>query len=124
MTQCEKTVLVVDDVEANRYAVCRVLQHANYSTVEAGTGVEAVEQAHRYHPDAIVLDMNLPDQTGVATLKQLRAETDTALIPVLFLSSTSQSAFDRDQAEGLGASELISSLCCEFFPSSAKSLAL
>jgi CheY-like chemotaxis protein len=99
-----KTVLVVDDIAAHRYAVCRVLRSANYATIEAGWGVEAVEKAHQYHPDAVVLDMNLPDQSGLLTLKQLRSESDTAVIPVIFLSASAQSASDRDQAEAFGAS--------------------
>lgn len=99
-----KTILVVDDIEANRYVVCRVLRDANYSTVEAGTGVGAFEQARRCSPDAIVLDMNLPDQTGLTTLKQLRTEAQTASIPVMFLSATAQSSSDRQLAEAAGAS--------------------
>jgi CheY-like chemotaxis protein len=104
MPQKEKTVLVVDDLEANRYAVCRILPGANYITAEAATGSDAVEGARRLRPDAIVLDMNLPDQTGVTTLKQLRGEIQTAFIPVVFLSATAQSPCDRSHAEAAGAS--------------------
>lgn len=97
-----KTVLVVDDIEANRYIVCRVLRDANYTTLEAETGVDAVEQARNCLPDAIVLDMNLPDQTGLTTLKKLRTETQTGSIPVVFLSATAQSSSDRQLAEAAG----------------------
>jgi CheY-like chemotaxis protein len=69
--------LVVDDVAANRYAVSRVLQSANSATVEAATGQDAIEQALRVHPDAIILDMNMPDQDGLVTLKQLRDNHET-----------------------------------------------
>ena len=99
-----KTVLVVDDIQANRYIVCRILRGANYITVEAGTGIDACQQARRCRPDVILLDMNLPDQTGLTTLKQLRTETQTASIPVMFLSATAQSSSDRTLAEAAGAS--------------------
>ena len=97
-------MLVVDDTPANRYVVCRALQQGNYSTIEAATGQEALEKAQNHRPDAIVLDMNLPDQTGVMILQSLRELPDTKLIPVVFLSATSHSAFDRTQADALGAS--------------------
>ena len=90
-----KTILVVDDIAANLYVVCRIFHASNYETIEAMTGVDALNQACRFHPDAIVLDMNLPDQTGLITLKQLRAEPETASIPVVFLSAVAQSSSDR-----------------------------
>jgi CheY-like chemotaxis protein len=72
MPEIRKLVLVVDEVAANRHAVSRVLQSANYATVEAATGREAIDQPLRVHPDAIVLDMNMPEQDGLVTLQQLR----------------------------------------------------
>jgi CheY-like chemotaxis protein len=77
-----KTILVVDDIAANLYVVCRVLHASNYKTIEAMTGVDALDQACRFRPDAIILDMHLPDQTGLTTLKQLRTETKTSSIPL------------------------------------------
>jgi CheY-like chemotaxis protein len=100
----KKTVLVVDDTPTNRYVLCRWLHKAQYMTLEAATGAQALEQARRCRPDAIVLDMNLPDQSGATTLQQLRSEEETASIPVVMLSATAQSAFDCNQAEALGAS--------------------
>jgi CheY-like chemotaxis protein len=99
-----KTVLVVDDVESKRYVVCRILREANYQTVEAGTGTAAIQSARQHRPDAIVLDMNLPDQSGLVTLKQLRDSPETELIPVVFLSAEAQTQSDRTRAEALGAS--------------------
>ena len=99
-----KTVLVVDDFVTSRYATCRVLRQANYTTLEAGTASDAVLKAHQHHPDAIVLDVNLPDESGMAILKQLRNASDTKSIPVVFLTATAQTDFDRSKAEALGAS--------------------
>lgn len=104
MSETRRTILIVDDLPANRYIVCRMLKHAQYATIEAASGGEAIEKARRHRPDAIVLDMNLPDQNGVATLKKLRAHTETASIPVLILSADSHSAFDKNSAEAFGAS--------------------
>lgn len=104
MERLSRIVLVADDNSANRYIACRTLRQANFGTIEACLGREAVEQARRFRPDIIILDMNMPDQSGLTTLQQLRADSRTASIPVVFLSASAQSAFDRKQAEDLGAS--------------------
>lgn len=104
MAGTQQTVLVVDDIDAKRYVVCRMLQASDYATVEAATGRAAIKQARKHLPDAIVLDMNLPDQSGLITLQQLRDQKETALIPVVFLSAVAHSPSDRTRAEALGAS--------------------
>ena len=101
--ETQKTILVVDDLEATRYAICRILRNANYKTVEAASGRSAIQEASQARPDAIILDMNLPDQSGMVTLRQLRSTPETSSIPVLFLSAETQSAFARTQAEIAGA---------------------
>ena len=103
MTGLTRVVLVADDNEAARYITCRVLRDANFVTVEARWGQEAVEQAHCSRPDIIILDMNMPDQSGLTTLRQLRADPGTASIPVIILTAAAQSAFDRKYAEEFGA---------------------
>jgi CheY-like chemotaxis protein len=104
MPETGQTVLVVDDIEAKRYVVCRMLQASNFITLEAATGRAAFKQACKHRPDAIVLDMNLPDQSGLITLQQLRNQKETASIPVVILSAVAHSPSDRTRAEALGAS--------------------
>lgn len=95
------SALVANDNSTNRYIVCRILRQKNYNTIEARWGKEAVELARQFRPDIIVLDMNMPDQSGLVTFQQLRDDPRTASIPVVFLSAT---AFYTNQAEQLGAS--------------------
>ena len=104
MTRLTRVVLVADDNEAARYITCRALRHANFVTVEARWGQQAVEQARCSRPDIIILDMNMPDQSGLTTLHQLRADPGTASIPVIILTNAARSAFHRNYAEELGAS--------------------
>ena len=104
MARLSRIVLVADDNSVNRYVACRSLRHANFVTIEARSGRGAVEQARRFRPDIIILDMNMPDQSGLTTLQQLRAHPSTASIPVVFVTATAHSAFERKQAEELGAS--------------------
>src|SRR5215813_7188531 len=104
MARVGRVVLVANDDPAHRYVTCRTLRNAKFTTIEASWGREAVEQARRVRPDIIVLDMHMPDQSGIVTLQQLRADSCTASIPVVFLTATAHSPLDKSQAEGLGVS--------------------
>ena len=81
------TILVVDDNEANRYAVGRMLRDVGFAVDEAGTGRDAVRRAAE-HPDLVVLDINLPDINGFEVLRQIRGNPVTASLPVLHLSAS------------------------------------
>ena len=92
------TVLVVDDTEASRYAVCRVLRQGNFDVREAATGEEALRLAAE-GVDLIILDVNLPDVSGYEVCRRLKASPGTASIPILQLSAVFLRSEDR--AEGL-----------------------
>jgi PAS domain S-box-containing protein len=85
--QTGATILHVDDTDAQRYAISRVLRHAGFEVQEARTGHEALEYVERL-PDLVILDVNLPDISGYAVCKQIKANEATARIPVLHLSAT------------------------------------
>jgi PAS domain S-box-containing protein len=91
-------VLVVDDNEANRYAVGRTLRAAGFETSEASNGRQAIELA-RTGPDVMVLDVNLPDVNGYEVVRELRSNPATAMIPVLHLSASYMR--DEDMVFGL-----------------------
>jgi two-component system, NtrC family, sensor kinase len=82
----EFTVLVVDDRAANRYTAAHALRRAGNKVIEAATGKEALEQAKK-QPTVIVLDVKLPDILGYEVCRRIKANTQTAHIPVLLLSS-------------------------------------
>jgi two-component system, NtrC family, sensor kinase len=82
----EFTVLVVDDRAANRYTAAHALTRAGNKVIEAATGKEALEQAKK-QPTVIVLDVKLPDILGYEVCRRIKANTQTAHIPVLLLSS-------------------------------------
>ena len=56
-------ILNVDDTEAQRYAVSRILRHAGFEVLEAGSGRQALELMAN-SPDLVILDVNLPDVGG------------------------------------------------------------
>src|SRR5205809_4119195 len=76
-------VLVVDDDEAARYAKMRVITRAGFRAIEAATGTTALEQAREKAPDLILLDVKLPDISGLEVCRRLRADPHTASGAVL-----------------------------------------
>ena len=82
-------VLVVDDDARNRKLVCDVLLAAEFRTIVAETGQEAVALAAEHLPDVILMDLSLPDMDGTEAARILRDEARTAVIPVVLLSSIS-----------------------------------
>jgi serine phosphatase RsbU (regulator of sigma subunit)/CheY-like chemotaxis protein len=88
------TVLVVDDTAAHRYVMSSWLRRAGYAVVEAAGGGDALALAGS-HLDAVVLDVNLPDISGTEVCDRLKADRETALVPVLHVSATSIDARSR-----------------------------
>jgi PAS domain S-box-containing protein len=90
----EETILYADDTEAQRYAVSRVLRGAGFRVLEARTGQEALGMSGS-GPNLIVLDVNLPDISGIEVCKRLKTAEITARTPVLQVSATSVSTEAR-----------------------------
>jgi len=92
-------VLVVEDHEPNRYFFTRVLTGAGYRVLEAATGAAALELAGAQQPDAILLDVYLPDTDGFTVCRTLKADPATSAIPVLQISA--QFTRQQDRTRGL-----------------------
>jgi two-component system, NarL family, response regulator DevR len=78
-------VLVVDDHELVRRGLVSLLQRREGFQVvaQAGTAAEAVEAAHTYQPDLIVMDVRLPDGSGIEACREIRAEQPTIRVVIL-----------------------------------------
>jgi len=81
-------ILNVDDVAGQRYAKSRILRHAGYEVVEAGTGAEALQLTDEIRPDLVLLDINLPDMSGLDVCRAIKSSRYGARTPVLHISST------------------------------------
>lgn len=79
------TVLVVEDTQDTREALCDLLGHHGYRVHAVQDGMEAIRQASQVRYDAVVLDMRLPDIDGLSVLKTL-IELD-ATLPVIVLTA-------------------------------------
>jgi len=82
------TILLVDD-ERDIRTVARLAlrQLGGFAVVEAASGREALEALARARPDAVILDVMMPEMDGPEVLAALRARPDTADIPVMFLTA-------------------------------------
>lgn len=83
-------VLLVDDSKFMRLANAKELTRAGYEVFTAEDGEDALRVANESQPDLILLDMMLPKLSGPEVLKRLKANTVTASIPVIVLTSLSQ----------------------------------
>jgi two-component system cell cycle response regulator DivK len=94
-------VLVVEDNEKNRKLVRDVLRFHGYEVSVAGTAQEGLALAQAERPRLILLDIQLPDLDGTTALRYLRAEPETAAIPVVALTAYAMSG-DRERFLGAG----------------------
>lgn len=96
----ECKVLIVDDDERIVEAFSAILGQDGYQIHVAGDGQTALQQAHRHRPDVIVLDVNLPDQSGIEVCVQVKSDLDTRFIPVILVTGNNARA---QRLEGLQA---------------------
>ncbi len=87
--KAETRLLIVDDNAATRYALRRRMERQGFTVLEAGTGTEGLELIAAQLPDALILDVNLPDMCGFDIVRRLRTEARTALLPVVHVSAAS-----------------------------------
>ncbi|MGY6411837.1 MAG: diguanylate cyclase [Alkalilacustris sp.] len=101
------TVLIVDDVATNRIVLKVKLAAACYDTLQAETGLQAIEVAQRTLPDAILLDVMLPDLSGIEVCRRLKQDPATRDIPVVMIT-TSRDGAARREALRAGADDFLS----------------
>ena len=100
------TILEVDDCEAHNYALSRMLENAGAKVLRAATGSEALLQAAK-HPNAILLDINLPDINGFEVCQRLKNDPETASIPVVLITAHHQYEAAHSHAESIGARTIL-----------------
>jgi two-component system, OmpR family, response regulator MprA len=91
-------ILVIEDDDSVRAAIRRALLLGGYEIIQAGTGQEGLERAQSDVPDAIVLDLGLPDIDGIEVCRTLRRAGNRT--PILILTARTEVG---DRVEGLDA---------------------
>jgi serine phosphatase RsbU (regulator of sigma subunit)/CheY-like chemotaxis protein len=93
------SILVVDDAAASRYLLSSWLRRSGYRVTEATTGAEALLSLTTRRPDLMLLDVNLPDMSGLDVCAMVKADPKTAGVPVIHVSATAVEP--EDEARGL-----------------------
>ena len=97
-------ILVIDDEPHVRALLDMRLRHQGYDVLFADSGVRGLQLYRQEHPDAIVLDLRMPELDGIAVLKEIRRVDPKQ--PVIILTGDTTPETER-QVRALGVSEFI-----------------
>ncbi len=100
-------ILLAEDEPLEQRMLQTLLSDQGYATIVAESGQQAIVQAIRHRPDLVVLDLYLPDMTGMAALREIRAFGALARIRIIVLSGYVEAEISR-QARRAGADAVIS----------------
>ncbi len=98
-----KRILLVDDNEVSRYILRDLLDQPWLDIREAASGSEALSSLNESLPDALILDLLMPDISGFEVLRQLRTQPATKSLPVLIYTSKVLSDIERAQLDSWSA---------------------
>jgi PAS domain S-box-containing protein len=95
-----RKILIVDDVESNRKILQDLLIPLGFFLAEAVDGEQALEQAQRFKPDVIIMDVKMPMRDGLEATRSLREQAQFKNTPIFILSA---GVFAEQQAEAIAA---------------------
>ena len=82
-----KTVMIVEDNELNMKLFCDLLGAFGYEPVKSRDGLKALELAREHHPALIIMDINLPEVSGLDLTRWIKDDDDLADIPVMAVTA-------------------------------------
>ena len=82
-----KTVLIVEDNELNMKLFHDLLEAHGYLTIGTRNGIEALDLARKYRPDLILMDIQLPEVSGLEVTKWLKDDAELKTIPVVAVTA-------------------------------------
>ncbi|HZP18728.1 MAG TPA: response regulator [Bauldia sp.] len=82
-----KTVLVVEDNELNMKLFHDLLEASGYNIVQTRNGLEAIDLARTHRPDLILMDIQLPEISGLEVTKWIKEDDDLRAIPVIAVTA-------------------------------------
>jgi len=94
-------IAIVDDTADARRLVRRILQsQGDFKIFEASNGKDGLELVSREHPDLLILDLMMPEMDGFAVLDALKANPDTAQIPVIVSTAKELTPEEKNRLQG------------------------
>ena len=94
-----KTILYVEDNDANRMIVRDLLKRTKYVLIEAHDGEAGVAAALEKRPDLILMDIQLPKISGLEAIRRIRADASMAVTPIIAITSFALSGDDQKAKE-------------------------
>ena len=103
----KQNILIIEDEEDLQMVLQYSLQKEGYQVDVAGTGLEGLEKIKNKKPSLLILDLNLPDMSGLDVCKQIRANKDCKDLAIVMLTAKSQ---ENDRVHGFeaGADDYVS----------------
>ena len=101
-----KTILVVDDDPMNVRMAEFALKKNSYDVVTANSGPECLEKIQENNVDLVLLDIEMPQMNGIETFEQIRADSNFANLPIVFLTASGDGD-NVQKAKELGAADYL-----------------
>ena len=104
--QCSKKVLIVEDNDLNMKLFNDLLEAHGYHTLQTRDGVEALKLARQHRPDLILMDIQLPEISGLEVTKWLKEDDELRAIPVIAVTAFAMKG-DEEKIRGGGCEAYI-----------------
>ncbi len=85
-------ILIVDDVEANRFVLRNIITDMGYQPILTENGMQALKVVEHMKPQLIILDIAMPEMDGYEVCEQIKSNPDTRNIPIVFISAFDEPA--------------------------------
>lgn len=102
-----KTILIVEDNELNMKLFNDLLEAHGYATVKTREGTRVLEMAREHKPDLILMDIQLPEVSGLDLIRWLKGAEDLRGIPVIAVTAFAMKG-DEDRIRETGCEDYIS----------------
>jgi CheY-like chemotaxis protein len=96
----EKTILVIEDNDLNMKLIRALLKLKDYQTIEAVDAENGIELAREYHPDLILMDLQLPGMDGLTATRLIKNDSVMKDIPVVAMTGYAMQGDDEQMGDG------------------------
>jgi len=95
-----KKILIVEDNELNMKLFCDLLEAHDYETIQTRDGMAAIDLAREHHPDLILMDIQLPEVSGLEVTKWIKEDENLRKIPVVAVTAFAMKGDEEKIREG------------------------
>ena len=96
MASCPKRILIVEDNELDVKLLKDILKTRGYETLQTGDGLEAISLALAHLPDLILMDIQLPEISGLEVTRRLRGDNRSRHIPIVAVTAFAMGWHERE----------------------------